>query len=62
MVLSKFRYRYLVRKKQLLEEEVKTLAAGQQQLIGELQTTVQELEISREELFYNNRFRKSWPC
>lgn len=58
LALMKFRYRYLVRKKQLLEQEVAVRTNAQVQLIGELKTTVQELEQSREELFYNNRFKE----
>lgn len=56
--LMKFRYRYLVRNKNVLEREVAARTVQQKQLIGELQSTVKELEQSREELFYNNRFKE----
>lgn len=54
----KFRYRFLVKKKRQLEAEVQARTAQQQELIGTLRSTVLELEQSREELFYNNRFKE----
>lgn len=57
-VCMKIRYRYLEQRKRLLEQEVETRTKEQHQLIRELTVTVQELEHSREELFYNNRFKE----
>lgn len=54
----RFRTRYLVKRKKILELEVAARTVTQLQLIDELQLTVGQLQHSREELFYNNRFKE----
>jgi signal transduction histidine kinase len=58
LLLSRLRVQYLIRHKERLEKEIVERTKRQADLIDELETTVHQLEASREESNRNNAFKE----